>query len=796
MYETRAVSEMSIGLILNFGALLFLALDVGGRFNNSVHLSRTAVALGGLCMAARVAARLLTGDNLNAAYVAGLLFAFLLALLGEVLLVAPGSTGVLPALLFFLLSSATLASAFTAPTLPRVRSDGTVDVFGRLKEAARVGTRTWRAFAVRARCFTRAGPVLGATAALITAAGLGAFGSIDSSLNIFFLPVACAIVSWSIALARALARVGYLAPRTKAAAIARSAAATAVRATAWAAAARDTNASIGTAAAARARSLAMTATATAARLAAPLAAPWAERRVQQWAAVVGVIVWGAAWLLAASPWLPPPVEGTGGGGSSQNASPAGAAAGGAVLSLLARAVLTWSLPGTRGARARALPHSLDDAGICPEPTLGRRVHVLIALPGGDGGFDAAEVACVWWYLTRRGHAVSFAAPFAGGVREANGAWRALRASPASVRGRCGLNFCGGGGDAAAAEGRNEAQARRGGARPQSLSQSQSQSRTWWCSHETYESDDEVEEKKSDGVFLPQSCAAAGHRVRGGLCCAPWECAGAGAPAPAIIAMYREMRRAEAFQGPLNLCAAATAAAASRYDGLVVAGVPGAAGLEPFGPRDDGPPCALLERDLLVLIKTFFDNGRPLAVLSNAAVAVARVSGPAVAVAKVAESVNVVAAVPNAAPNLAPTAVRAGRLRGRRSAAPSAAQVWGGASFEVLTGCDWRSLARARAAARLGTLPAAVVARACGSASLVLTSPRGMPVTSMSSAILDFLGSGEVTLPGLRHVFGPDASRQAVVVCDGAYASAQSREDALVLAAAFSEMLDAVSLQVF
>jgi len=63
-------------------------------------------------------------------------------------------------------------------------------------------------------------------------------------------------------------------------------------------------------------------------------------------------------------------------------------------------------------------------------------------------------------------------------------------------------------------------------------------------------------------------------------------------------------------------------------------------------------------------------------------------------------------------------------------------------------------------------------------------------------VLDLLGSGEVTLPGMRHVVSPGASRDAVVICDGAYASAQSRGDALVLAASFSEMLEAVSLQVF
>jgi hypothetical protein len=33
-------------------------------------------------------------------------------------------------------------------------------------------------------------------------------------------------------------------------------------------------------------------------------------------------------------------------------------------------------------------------------------------PGGGGAFDAAEVACVWWCLTRCGHCETFCAPFA------------------------------------------------------------------------------------------------------------------------------------------------------------------------------------------------------------------------------------------------------------------------------------------------------------------------------------------------------------------------------------------------
>jgi hypothetical protein len=117
-------------------------------------------------------------------------------------------------------------------------------------------------------------------------------------------------------------------------------------------------------------------------------------------------------------------------------------------------------------------------------------------------------------------------------------------------------------------------------------------------------------------------------------------------------------------------------------------------------------------------------------------------------------------------------------------------------------CAWRPL-RTLAAGRGGGggAPAGAVAAACGSAALVATAlgcedavdpaaQRGGG-DSVARHAVAWLGSGEVTLPGLRAAL-PAADSGGWAVTDGHYISAQCGGDAFALSRALIDRLESTA----
>ena len=738
----------------------FFFVEVFSRASSNVRLTRVSIGVTALSFSLFLFTRgALRRGALNAQFCTLASAAVLASLVADIVIVSPGEYGVAPALLLYLTAALLLAGAFSAPTLPRAVASGVsgerlmIDFFGRTRESTRVNAATWRAAAVPLHAVGRGLAVFVVAAVTIIILSQ----KLDAAAASYFWPLSGVVVALAIALHRALARVGYFSARVSVESILQVSADALARASAWAATMGGTDAvseggdsSVGdtprspSSPASRRRALSASASEPASLLA-------AENRLQQWAAVVSVILFAAAWGSSVLWWLPPVREGTLSPPARDYRSVGPGAALSfciAALSYFARLLLVASAPGDWAKESHLLPVSLEDTNLCPLPLRGRApLAVLVMLPGGDAGFDAAEVAPIWYFLTRRGHAVTFAVPSisAGHVqqrtRRGGGAaltpqaaekGSPLSASPETVVGyggalqacsRCGSETEEGGGSSVCCLSRR---------RPR-ISDS---------------SDDDA-------------CSLFAHDAWRSLACSPHEVAGYGAPPPAVLAMYAAMRKSVSARSPVSFRTVASLPSVSaQYQGVVVVGATGARGVE-------GSGCVWEDATLLSILRYFLDSARPVAVVSTAVSAVARLTNSQTGKAF---------------------------LHGRRIAAPLPATQWMTAFLRVFCACNCSMFSRLRSSAAEAKLAVDVAAGACGSRAFVVTRAAGVDADgSLLGAVLDFCGSGRLMLPGFSPLLPLSAERDGVVEEDGALVSAQSSADVLLLARRFAEKLEASSV---
>lgn len=750
----------NVALLLLSAAFFFA--EAAARVAANVRLARASVGVTALSFSLLLFTRgVLRGGALNARYCTLASAAVLASLAADVVLVSPGEVGVAPALLLYLAAALFLAGAFSAPTLPRAiasRVSGErllIDFFGRTRESTRVNAATWRAAAVPLHALSRGLVVAGAAAAAIVILN----GHLDAAAAPYFWPLSGVLVAVAVAVQRALARVGYFSARVTVESILQVSADALARASAWAATlggspeyAASGDGGFGgfgvddggippkspSSPAPRRRALSASASESASLLA-------AENRLQQWAAVGSVLAFSVAWGLSVLWWLPPIREGT----HLPTATGDRSAGPGAVqsvciaaLSYLARLLLVASAPGDWPNASQLLPVSLEDTNLCPLPLRGRSpLAVLVILPGGDAGFDAAEVAPIWYYLTRRGHAVTFAVPAIATVtahaqQRSRGGGAAGLAPLAAAKG-------------APLSAAPETVAGYGGCLFGSeINESEGVGSGCCSSRRPPLSDEGVCSR-----FLRDAWRA--------LACSPHEVAGYGAPPPAVLAMYAAMRKSSSLRSPVSFRTMASLPAVStQYQGVIVVGATGTRGVE-------GPGCAWEDPTMLSILRYFLDSARPVAVLSTAVSAVARLSSAQTGKAY---------------------------LHGRRVAAPLPASQWTDAILRVCCGCNWHMLSRLRTAAAEAKLAVDVAAGACGSRAFVVTRAAGVFADdTLLGAALDVCSSGRLVLPGFSPLLPLSAERDGVVDEDGALVSAQSAADALLLARRFVEKLEASSV---
>jgi hypothetical protein len=213
-----------------------------------------------------------------------------------------------------------------------------------------------------------------------------------------------------------------------------------------------------------------------------------------------------------------------------------------------------------------------------------------------------------------------------------------------------------------------------------------------------------------------------------------------------------------------------------FDGLVV--VSGGRCARGGGADEEGGAAWVRDGRLRALLRTFWGAGLPCAFFGNAVL---------LAACCPAEGGGA-----GGSPSL---------LAGRRSAAPSGAQVWGAALAEAAFRCRWAPLGALRRARGGGAAAAAaVVTRASGGSALVSTERQQRPANLGAGAgvartllrhAVAWLGRGEVTLQGLRPAL-PVAEEGDVVVCDRNYISAQCGGDAFALGRTFIDRLESTA----
>lgn len=207
-----------------------------------------------------------------------------------------------------------------------------------------------------------------------------------------------------------------------------------------------------------------------------------------------------------------------------------------ILSWLGQTLLAASVPCTLRPAG-----SLDDPAVCPAPTDGPPLRVLIVLPG-DRQYDVSEVAVPWYILARRGHKVSFA------TREGRAEIQRTRRPPLptdmSIHGY-GLLASG---NAINGDGMTEYGAVRPVGKPSSASSlAPRRGRLGVSSSMGSASDDEA-----DAVCClcrPFCCCCTSSTST--LACSPHDVGvGVGHPGALVIAMFREMCDDSAFRRPL------------------------------------------------------------------------------------------------------------------------------------------------------------------------------------------------------------------------------------------------------